>query len=345
MNAVKHIFFTIVITGALCIPATSHAFGKFGAVAHDPKTGHVVRLLGDRHEYSSKDPAEKQFMKNAIPALNTYLTTDAPEIFVVEAGDNSEAHLQKLLEKDCCNNDDLMSRLMHLAVAKKQNFLMRLSNDEFRLCEKPKIACTTYDLRLTIDSNMETLIEKLSERIRTYSSQYYLSRINLRAINLLFASLKKRMVLLKNTIDKNFDAILDCPYDSVFTNCFRNYYKNKITNVLWSNMEMLDQLIPTDLESNKTQIITILNDLDKALTNIADLGFLACIGKSRMLGKNITLYTGANHSERLLEELKTMGYEVLWLKDTRDMPLSKEDCETFFTIKPQPNVVNLKAKL
>ena len=66
-----------------------NAWGHYGAVLYDPKTNHIVRLLGDRH-YSGGDTETKiqhRFDENIRKAFGEYMQCyEKRELCVIEAG-------------------------------------------------------------------------------------------------------------------------------------------------------------------------------------------------------------------------------------------------------------------
>lgn len=267
MKNLKQVFTLVVFAAALCSNAL-HAWAYYGAVLHDPKTGHIVRLLGDRHGHFG-DKLEQEFMKNMIPSLNTYLTTKAPEIFIVEVGDtpleqygyDELKNIKKILPGF---SDGLLGRLVFVCAKNKLCIKDNLFEDDFKFCENPLISFIGFDLRRGL--------HYMDHRCR--SSRDYREKVD------------------------------HCDYDMAFSISLDTFC-DAINNSVF--------------------------------TDISDVGFFSCIGKSRLLHKNITLFTGALHSQNLFKVLKNMGYEVLFLKENnRGVSLSKEDCETFFAIKPTP---------
>ena len=76
------------------------------------------------------------------------------------------------------------------------------------------------------------------------------------------------------------------------------------------------------------------------LITLADYGFMTCIGKARLIARNITLFLGSAHCKNLACELQNIGYEIIYLQEhDKNKPLSQKECENLFTVQPNNKVM------
>ena len=370
INIVSKIVLLALIAATACTNSLS-AWAYYGAVLHDPKTGHIVRLLGDRHAaHSSDEKNEKIFMKNAHSAVDRYLQTKAPEIFLVEAGEaggmDTDTCMDILSKLELKLPIPLIHRLVWSALKIKMDYKNRLYRDEFPLCENPAISLIAFDLRRHLTNVIDILSESMLS-LHALASKASITKILLEEVSL--SIVKRSHIKLKTVIDQmlacldnQFEIAVDCDYDVTFKkmmNEFATSFCNKMFPVDYNRIEFLDYLLESKFDGTnssetsdnflKIMLLDYLSILfeehDLFSKNLGDLGFLSTIGKSRLLKQNITLYTGGNHSIGIAKELAKVGYETLWKQENPiDDPLSKQDCETFFTIKPI-KTVPLKSKL
>lgn len=307
MKTLKQFFTLVTFAAAMCSNMALQAWGYYGAVLHDPKTGHIVRLLGDRHvgwpgymAENVRESCESKFVENIVPSLDRYLKTPAQEIFLVESG--QYAHKQVL---GCYYLWGIFrSSLLHYLIAASVLIKHKIKNtqpfsDQF-ICEQPAISVVSYDLRATLkgwDFDFNGGSSFNLEGLPTYFE----------LMNCLQKPLKYR-------------------YNSAYSALLKN-----MASKLKKEIDCLQSL----LTSNSFRYRKAMNK--KIIQDVADYGFLSSIGRACYQKRNITLYMGGDHCRKIIPELQAIGYEILWLQENKDdEPLSKEDCEKLFAIKPIP---------
>jgi hypothetical protein len=266
-----------------------------------------VRLLGDRHAQRASENSERRFIENMAPSLDIYLCKKASEVFIIESGEFKRKTLFRITIGVLHRELPLMHRL--LCIADK----VKISFQDYTFCEQPKIPLICFDVRARLKTplNLSVLLNRV-----TISDDAC-------------AGLPKHAEIM----DILVDLLKQC-YDTHFFEAMLCKFKK-----LRDNFEQLEQLLQ-DKDPNKKFLNVCTyrrNMIEKILLDFADYGFLSTIGKACYQKQNVSLYTGSDHSKVLLQDLKNMGYEVLFLKENDvNTPLSKEDCEAFFTIKPMP---------
>lgn len=322
MNHIRKKFTITALIATFCTPTIMHAWGNCCYVLHDPKTDHIVRLLGDRHacyiDTGKEAETEHEFIENVrIPFENYLQQKNTPEICIVESGGIKPEDLKNIF---WCH--DLMT---HLVV-----FGYGIDHDTCGILKKPCIPIVSFDFRAyfgLIDFVRDVCYGEFPLDCKEKQKKAR------ECWNSFLSTFSQKHHMYSYTYDTTIKQSLDG-------------YVEKICNEL----PKIEKFFATTIDSVglhpvrylKKQYLFIkekksfLELTEKFTSNtLADYGFMSCIGKARAVQRNITLYTGSNHTENMFEELKKIGYEVLFSKEKENEGegvLSKEDCNTFFTI-------------
>ena len=307
---IKNTIVIASIIGLLCsVSLQAHMF--YVAKLKDPKTGHIVRLAGDYHVGIDKTTAddiisaEQEFMSNVAEPLTNYLSNahENREIFVVESGEMrlSDCIQETLLCKGF--SYPLMNRLIALGMSGVPNSLKDKAMTYGSCNLAPCVPIIAYNMRLESKPTWEKVLDGALHD------------------NMASPSIRQLFTASTNVIYERNQH-----YDEQFQQMHQKFYSVIEEKIAHADNHFLET---RDAANNDDYIMEDLN------FTVSDFGFFGAIGKARTIDRNITLYTGAEHSWNLEELLIDMGYEPVLRKGVsrEDFNALMMQCSTIENLK------------